>query len=113
MSELKNVFKFLKDYNEIRNPVITDIDEHSWYIDLLKLTENKEIFSAYRDENYDKLKILEVEKPHIEDDLSEAEVENLIEDLSNCNYPLSCPHGRPTFIVFDKNKLEKEFLRIK
>ncbi|MDO5717557.1 MAG: DNA mismatch repair endonuclease MutL [Tissierellia bacterium] len=47
------------------------------------------------------------------DDLSEPEVEKLLEDLSHCDYPLSCPHGRPTFIVFDKSKLEKEFLRIK
>lgn len=47
------------------------------------------------------------------DKLSNDEVDELIKKLLDCNNPLTCPHGRPTYIIFDKNHLEKEFLRIK
>lgn len=47
------------------------------------------------------------------DKISKEEVEKLIELLSKCDNPLSCPHGRPTYIVYSQNLLEKEFSRIK
>lgn len=47
------------------------------------------------------------------DSLSLLEINKLIQDLFNTKLPLSCPHGRPTYIIINKNFLEKEFLRIK
>ncbi len=47
------------------------------------------------------------------DKISNSEVEELVSKLLACENPLTCPHGRPTYIVFDRNHLEKEFLRIK
>lgn len=47
------------------------------------------------------------------DNISNQEVEELINLLSKCENPLSCPHGRPTYIVYSQNLLEKEFSRIK
>ena len=39
------------------------------------------------------------------------EAQNLIDDLSKCNNPFNCPHGRPTMIYYSKNDLEKLFKR--
>ncbi|HUU78380.1 MAG TPA: DNA mismatch repair endonuclease MutL [candidate division Zixibacteria bacterium] len=36
----------------------------------------------------------------------------ILRNLSNCNYPFTCPHGRPTIILIPKRDLEKEFGRI-
>lgn len=47
------------------------------------------------------------------DNISNQEIEELIDLLSKCENPLSCPHGRPTYIVYTQNLLEKEFSRIK
>ncbi len=47
------------------------------------------------------------------DNLSNFEVKKLLEDLFKCEYPLTCPHGRPTFIEINKTDLEKMFMRIK
>lgn len=44
--------------------------------------------------------------------LSSLEVQRLIEELQNCDMPLSCPHGRPTMIKITNNWLEKEFFRV-
>lgn len=39
------------------------------------------------------------------------EMENLINDLRNCENPFNCPHGRPTVIFYTKSDLEKMFKR--
>ena len=39
------------------------------------------------------------------------EAKHLLEDLSHCENPFHCPHGRPTMIAFDKTELEKLFKR--
>ncbi len=44
--------------------------------------------------------------------LSKGEVERLVKDLSQCENPYTCPHGRPTIIHFSINKLEHLFQRI-
>ncbi|NHJ04560.1 MAG: DNA mismatch repair endonuclease MutL [Candidatus Heimdallarchaeota archaeon] len=36
----------------------------------------------------------------------------ILKDLSNCSYPFTCPHGRPTIIRITQKDLEKEFGRI-
>lgn len=86
MNELKNVFKFLKNYNEIRNPIITDISEQYWHMDLSKLTENEEVSSVYKEDKYETLKILEVERPKSETEISKDQKQAL--DFYNELYAL-------------------------
>ena len=43
--------------------------------------------------------------------LAPQEVKRLIEDLIESPSNFTCPHGRPLFVLFDKNKLERLFLR--
>ncbi len=40
------------------------------------------------------------------------EVNTLLDNLSKCNSPFTCPHGRPTIIKISVSELEKMFLRI-
>ena len=46
------------------------------------------------------------------DELHNEEIRRLLEDLSKCREPYSCPHGRPTSIKFDRHDIEKRFRRI-
>ncbi|MHC1722267.1 MAG: DNA mismatch repair endonuclease MutL [Aminipila sp.] len=46
------------------------------------------------------------------DILSMEECKRLLEDLSKCENPYSCPHGRPTFIKMTKYEIEKMFKRV-
>lgn len=43
--------------------------------------------------------------------LSEREALQLLKDLERCNVPSICPHGRPTMLRMDKNKLDRHFGR--
>jgi DNA mismatch repair protein MutL len=45
------------------------------------------------------------------DSLAEAELENLINDLRDCDMPYTCPHGRPTILEMNFRELEKKFGR--
>ena len=45
--------------------------------------------------------------------LAISEVNALISDLSNCEQPFFCPHGRPTIIKLELEKIEKLFSRRK
>jgi len=44
--------------------------------------------------------------------LSEKEIRTLVDQLDGCAMPSHCPHGRPTWINFTINELEKFFKRI-
>ena len=46
-------------------------------------------------------------------DLTNEEVDNLMNDLLELPNPFTCPHGRPTAIRMDKNDIEKKFARRK
>ena len=46
------------------------------------------------------------------DSLTNAEIFNLIEELSSCQEPWTCPHGRPTLIKIDNQQLLKLFQRV-
>jgi len=46
------------------------------------------------------------------DSLSIQELQALINDLSRCVNPFSCPHGRPTFVKLTKYEIEHLFKRI-
>lgn len=43
--------------------------------------------------------------------LSDMEIEDLLDNLSHCENPFSCPHGRPTFIKVTRYDIEKSFKR--
>ena len=45
------------------------------------------------------------------DRLNEAEAVRLLADLLACELPYTCPHGRPTMILWSKAELEKKFGR--
>lgn len=46
------------------------------------------------------------------DALAGPELENLINDLRNCDMPYTCPHGRPTILEMNFRELEKKFGRL-
>ena len=45
------------------------------------------------------------------DVLSDEEVSRLLTDLSACENPFSCPHGRPTFLKMSQSDIERDFKR--
>ncbi len=45
------------------------------------------------------------------DPLSELEIRELMDSLSKCDNPYSCPHGRPTFIKMTAYDIERSFRR--
>ncbi len=44
--------------------------------------------------------------------LKPAEIQALLGDLSKCDNPFSCPHGRPVFVKLSKYDVEKLFRRV-
>lgn len=66
MAQINSIFNFLKEYNELSNPVITEIDKQKWNLKLSDLPQIKELWSAYHAQNFDGLKILEVKRPVLE-----------------------------------------------
>lgn len=66
MAQINSIFNFLKDYNELSNPVITEIDKQKWSLKLSELPQIKELWSVYHVQDLDGLKILEVKRPVLE-----------------------------------------------
>ena len=46
------------------------------------------------------------------DNISNEEMETLINNLRKCDNPYTCPHGRPTIIFYSNYELEKLFKRV-
>lgn len=44
-------------------------------------------------------------------ELGMAEMQRLLEELYECQNPLTCPHGRPVAVTIDQNQLERFFAR--
>ena len=44
--------------------------------------------------------------------LNDRQMKNLLDQLDNCRNPSQCPHGRPTWIHWSAQSLEKSFRRI-
>lgn len=66
LAQVSSVFNFLKDYNELSNPVITEIDKQKWIYKLSNIPQIKEVWSAYNSQNFNELKLLEVKRPILE-----------------------------------------------
>ncbi|MEI7885747.1 MAG: DNA mismatch repair endonuclease MutL [Clostridia bacterium] len=43
--------------------------------------------------------------------LTLVEQKSLLEQLGSCEFPYTCPHGRPTLISFSKEEINRKFLR--
>lgn len=65
MAKVESVFNFLKDYNELSNPVITEIDKQNWYYRFYNVPKIKEVWSVFHVHEFDELKILEVKRPNL------------------------------------------------
>ena len=57
MADIKNIFNFLKEFNLIRNPVITETDQ-MWSYKLKDLPSIEELWSVYNTNDYENLNIL-------------------------------------------------------
>lgn len=66
MAQINSIFNFLKEYNEISNPVITEIGKQKWSLKLSELPQLKELWSIYHTQDLDSQKILEIKKPILE-----------------------------------------------
>ncbi len=44
--------------------------------------------------------------------LSQAEMQNLVDQLFACETPFFCPHGRPVMVTIDLDELDRKFKRI-
>jgi very-short-patch-repair endonuclease len=65
MAELKNIFKFLKQYNDLTNPVITDLTNQIWSLDLSNISQIDEIKSKLDGKIENGEIFLEVTKPKL------------------------------------------------
>jgi hypothetical protein len=66
MAQINSIFNFLKDYNELSNPVVTDIDKQRWSMKFTDLPRIKELWSIYDVQEFNEQKILEIERPVLE-----------------------------------------------
>ncbi len=67
MVTMNNMYNFLKSYNELSNPVISEIKRQEWSLEINKLPDIEELYSIYNDNNLENEKILEIKKPEIEE----------------------------------------------
>jgi DNA mismatch repair protein MutL len=85
----------------------------AWLIDYLE--QAKEVPGSRRELTLDQKERLQMKacKAAIKagQRMHEPEVRRLLSDLRDSPSNYTCPHGRPLFIVLDKNKLENLFLR--
>lgn len=65
MAQVMNIFNFLKAYNELSNPVITEIDKQRWSLDLTDIPVIDEIKSIFHGNELEELVFLKVEKPSL------------------------------------------------
>lgn len=88
-----------------------DLDETQFLNDVIDLFKNDRDIKYARME---KKKIATMACHHsirFNRSLTMDEMKEVVRQLSLCQNPYHCPHGRPTFITLDEKTLVKEFLR--
>lgn len=106
-------FKFDTNNHLIQAPTWIRSDEYNEAIIYLieQLSLNKKIsLSDYRDNMAKSMSCKASVKANHQ--LSHKEVLKLVEDLSNAEFPYTCPHGRPTLILLSHYDIEKLFKRV-
>lgn len=70
--------------------------------------------SNYKDENSRRILMTKACKSAVkaQDRLSKEEARALIKDLSKCENPYNCPHGRPVFIKLSLYEIQRMFKRV-
>lgn len=63
MAEILNVFNFLKEFNELSNPVITEIDKQKWNLSFTDIPVIDEIKSVFLGHEMDENEYFEVKRP--------------------------------------------------
>lgn len=63
MSRIHNVFRFLKEYNKLHNPVITDLADQKWSQFFSSFPPSTEVWDVFTDENLESAEILKVRRP--------------------------------------------------
>ena len=80
---------------------------------ILELIDNIDSINSSYDLKEEKIASLACKKAiKANDKISEFEVKSLLKNLSECENPFTCPHGRPIIVEFTKNEIEKMFKRI-
>ena len=92
MGEVRNIFTFLKEFNELLNPIVTEIERQLWNYKLSDAPKIDELWSIYNTDNLDELKILEIKRPELKPcPLPDRNIEEWIEgqwqklDVENIN----------------------------
>lgn len=91
MAQVKDIFYFLKDFNELSNPVITEIRGQKWNYRISNIPDIKEVWCIYDVQDFGSLKILEVRRP----------------DLKPCPYP---DENLKEWILGDWRDLDNSFV---
>jgi hypothetical protein len=66
MVEIGNLFKFLKEFNEISNPVITTVEKQRWSLKISDIPNINEISTIYETKDFEGDFIVEVKRPTLE-----------------------------------------------
>ena len=63
MAEIINIFNFLKEFNELSNPVITEIDNQKWSLNISDIPVIDEIRSVFLGNEVGEMDYLEIKRP--------------------------------------------------
>lgn len=92
----------------------------SWMKDLEELAFLEDVIDQFRNDRESKYTRMEKKRIatmachhsiRFNRSLTMDEMKEVVRQLSLCENPYHCPHGRPTFVILDEKELTKEFLR--
>lgn len=63
MADIINIFKFLKEFNTLSNPVITDLNRQEWCLNISDIPKIDEIRNIFQGGELDEMTYLEISRP--------------------------------------------------
>lgn len=101
-----------KSYRVTGIPMFMELNEGEFFLNDFfdNISENTDFSDQKRIEKIISRSCKSAVKAH--DSLDMKEMEQLMIDLSICENPYSCPHGRPVFVKMTKYEIEKMFKRV-